>query len=57
MEYDVIFVTGEKYFDHHLCGIAILKRLLEREDYLVAVVEQPQSEEEIKQFSKPILFF
>ncbi|HLD10604.1 MAG TPA: YgiQ family radical SAM protein [Candidatus Nanoarchaeia archaeon] len=57
MEYDVIFVTGEKYFDHHLCGIAILKRLLEREDYLVAVVEQPQSEEEIKQFGKPRLFF
>lgn len=57
MEYDVIFVTGEKYFDHPLCGIAILKRLLERENYTVAVIEQPNSEEEIKRFGKPKLFF
>lgn len=57
MEYDIIFVTGELFFDHPLCGIAILKRLLERYGYSVAVIEMPQNEEDIKQFGKPKLFF
>lgn len=42
MEYDIIFVTGEIFFDHPLSGIAILKRLLEKYGYTVGVIEMPQ---------------
>ncbi len=57
MEYDVIFVLGEKYFDHPLCGIAILKRLLEKNGYTSAVIETPRKAEDIMRFGKPRLFF
>ncbi|MBW2998397.1 YgiQ family radical SAM protein [Candidatus Woesearchaeota archaeon] len=57
MDYDIIFVTGEIFFDHPLSGAAILKRLLEKYGYTVGIIEQPQSEEEIKQLGKPKLFF
>ena len=57
MEYDIIFVTGEIFFDHPLCGVAILKRLLEKHGYKVVVIEMPQKEEDIKKFGKPKLFF
>lgn len=57
MEYDIIFVTGEKFFDHPLCGIAILKRLLEKENYKIGVIEQPKSAEDIETLGKPKLFF
>jgi len=56
-QYDVIFVLGERYFDHPLCGVAILKRLLEKNNYSVAVIETPQNAEDITQFGKPRLFF
>lgn len=55
--YDVIFVLGEKYYDHPLCGVAILRRLLEKENYKVAVIETPQGPDEIMKFGKPNLFF
>ena len=48
MEYDIIFVTGEIFFDHPLCGVAILKRLLEKKGYKVGIIEQPTKEHEIK---------
>ena len=57
MSYDIIFVLGETFFDHPLCGVAILKRLLEKYHYTVAVIEKPTTEEEIKQFGAPNLFF
>ncbi|MBN1386511.1 YgiQ family radical SAM protein [Candidatus Woesearchaeota archaeon] len=57
MEYDIIFVLGEAYFDHPLCGAAILKRLLEKHGYTVGVVEEPQSDKEITELGKPKLFF
>lgn len=57
MQYDIIFVTGEVFFDHPLCGIAILKRLLEKHGYSVAVIEQPTKEHHITKFGKPKLFF
>lgn len=56
-QYDIIFVLGEKYFDHPLCGVAILRRLLEKNNYTCAVIEMPQSYEDIKKFGKPKLFF
>jgi len=57
MEYDIIFVIGEKFFDHPLCGTAILKRLLEKNGYAVGVIEMPQKDEDIKKLGKPRLFF
>jgi len=57
MTYDVILISGEKYFDHPLSGISILKHLLEKYNYSVAVIDIPKNEEEIKKFGKPNLFF
>ncbi|MBI4448206.1 YgiQ family radical SAM protein [Candidatus Woesearchaeota archaeon] len=57
MEYDIIFVTGEIFFDHPLCGVAILKRLLEKYGYKVGVIEMPKKEDDIKKLGKPKLFF
>ncbi|MFH1399039.1 MAG: DUF3362 domain-containing protein [Candidatus Woesearchaeota archaeon] len=56
MPHDITLVTGELYFDHPLCGVAILKRLLEKHRYTVNVVEQP-NESAIKNLAKPNLFF
>ncbi len=55
--YDIIFVTGEYYFDHPLCGVAILKRLLEKQGYRVGVIEKPVKEEDVTQLGTPKLFF
>ncbi len=57
MQYDIIFVLGEVYFDHPLCGVAILKRLLEKKGYLIGIIEKPTREEEISSLGKPKLFF
>src|SRR3990167_2150556 len=57
MEYDIIFVTGELFFDHPLSGVAILKRLLEKNGYKIGIIEMPQKEDDIKKLGKPNLFF
>ena len=57
MIYDVIFISGERYSDHPLCGIAILKRLLEKNNYKVGVIEIPKCEKDILKLGKPRLFF
>ena len=54
MIYDIIFVTGELFFDHPLSGIAILKRLLEKNGYKVGIIEMPQKEDDIKKFGNLI---
>ena len=57
MQYDIIFVSGEIFFDHPLCGVAILKRLLEKNGYNVGVIEKPTTEEELKSLGEPKLYF
>lgn len=57
MEYDIIFITGEVFFDHPLCGTAILKRLLEKKGYKIGVIEMPKKEDDVKKLGKPKLFF
>ncbi len=57
MTYDVIFIPGEKYIDHPLCGIALLKRYLEKNNFTVGVIETPQHEKDITKLGKPNLFF
>ncbi|MFH1211310.1 MAG: YgiQ family radical SAM protein [Candidatus Woesearchaeota archaeon] len=57
MPYDIIFISGERFFDHPLCGIAILKRLLEKHGYSVGVIEMPAKEDDVKSLGRPNLFF
>lgn len=57
MEYDIIFIVGEKFADHPLSGIGILKRLLEKYGYSVAVIDSCMNEKEVLKFGKPRLFF
>ena len=57
MQYDIIFISGEKLFDHSLCGIAILKRLMEKRGYSVGVIEEPKKESDVLKLGKPRLFF
>ncbi|MFH1511375.1 MAG: YgiQ family radical SAM protein, partial [Candidatus Woesearchaeota archaeon] len=56
MRYDVILVLGETFFDHPLCGTAVLKRLLERAGFSVGLIESPR-ESDIAKFGEPALFF
>jgi uncharacterized radical SAM protein YgiQ len=57
MEYDIIFVVGEQYFDHPLSGTALLRRVLERDGYSVGIIEKPTREGDINKLGKPRLFF
>ncbi|MFH0837222.1 MAG: YgiQ family radical SAM protein [Candidatus Aenigmatarchaeota archaeon] len=57
MQYDIIFISGEKIFDHSLCGIAILKRLMEKRGYIVGVIEEPKKDTDVLKLGKPRLFF
>ena len=56
MEYDIIFIMGEPFFDHPLSGIAILKRLLEKQGYRIGIIETP-NEEDVAKLKRPRLFF
>ncbi|MFH1849358.1 MAG: YgiQ family radical SAM protein [archaeon] len=57
MVYDIIFVTGEAFFDSPLCGAAILKRLLEKHNLSVGIIEMPRKEADVAKLGKPRLFF
>ena len=57
MDYDIIFVTGEVFFDHPLCGVAILKRILEKNGYKVGIIDMPRRSDDVKKLGKPRLFF
>jgi uncharacterized radical SAM protein YgiQ len=56
-QYDIIFISGEIYFDHPLSGIAILKRYLEKYEYSVGIIIQPKDEKEILKLGEAKLFF
>lgn len=55
--FDVIFVTGDPYYDHPLSGVAILSRLLDRKGYRIGIIAQPESEEDFSECGKPKYFF
>jgi uncharacterized radical SAM protein YgiQ len=57
MQYDIIFISGDRFFDHPLCGIAILKKLLEKEGFSVGIIDQPKKENDLLKLGKPKLFF
>ena len=57
MNYDIILVLGDEFFDHPLCGAAIIKRLLEDKGFSVGVIDKVTREADVKKLGKPNLFF
>ncbi len=56
-EIDIVCVTGDAYVDHPSFGIAITARLLESLGFRVAMVCQPQRDEDFLTFGAPKLGF
>ena len=59
-ELDVILFTGDAYVDHPSFGIAVIARVLENMGLKVAVVPQPNWQDDLRDFKKlgrPRLFF
>lgn len=58
-ELDFILVTGDAYVDHPSFGTAIIGRVLEKENYKVGIIAQPnwQSYEDFTVFGRPRLAF
>ena len=57
---DVILISGDAYIDHPSFGIAVLARLLEKMGLKVAVIPQPNWQDDLRDFRKlglPRLFF
>ncbi|MBI2542382.1 radical SAM protein [Candidatus Woesearchaeota archaeon] len=55
--FDVIFVTGDPYYDHPLSGMAIIARLLDKKGYKAGIIAQPLSDEDYKACGAPKYFF
>ncbi|MBI2558844.1 DUF3362 domain-containing protein [Candidatus Woesearchaeota archaeon] len=56
-QFDVVFVTGDPYYDHPLSGMAIVSRLLDKRGYKVGIIAQPLSDKEYKICGRPKYFF
>jgi len=57
---DVIFFTGDAYVDHPSFGAAVIGRILEAEGIRVAIVPQPNWQDDLRDFKKlgkPNLYF
>ena len=57
---DVIIVNGDAYVDHPSFGAAVIGRILEREGLRVAILPQPNWQDDLRDFKKlgrPRLFF
>ena len=57
---DVILISGDAYIDHPSFGISIIGRLIEREGFRVALISQPNWQDDLRDFKKlgkPRLFF
>jgi uncharacterized radical SAM protein YgiQ len=59
MQYDIILVSGDLYFDYPMSGTAIIRRLLEDKGYSVAVIDMPdiKKKESFTKYGEPKLFF
>jgi uncharacterized radical SAM protein YgiQ len=55
--FDVVFISGDPYYDHPLSGVAILSRLLDKRGYKVGIVAQPLSDADYKRCGSPRYFF
>jgi len=59
-ELDVILFTGDAYVDHPSFGIPVIGRVLEADGFRVAIVPQPNWQDDLRDFrklGKPRLFF
>ena len=57
---DIILFSGDAYIDHPSFGIAVIGRVLEAEGYRVAIIPQPNWQDDLRDFKKlgrPRLFF
>ena len=56
-QFDIIFITGDPYYDHPLSGVAILSRLLDKKGISVGIVAQPETDKEFLACGNPKYFF
>ena len=56
-QFDVIIITGDPYYDHPLSGTALIARLLDKKGYHVAIIPQPQTDEDLQACGIPKYFF
>ncbi|MBO7322893.1 MAG: YgiQ family radical SAM protein, partial [Bacteroidales bacterium] len=57
---DIIIFSGDAYIDHPSFGTAVIARVLQSKGYRVAVVPQPNWQDDLRDFKKlgrPRLFF
>ncbi len=57
---DIVIVTGDAYVDHPGFGAAVIGRVLEAQGYKVAIIPQPNWQDDgrdFKKFGQPRLFF
>lgn len=59
-EIDVIIVSGDAYVDHPTFGTAVIGRIIESEGFRVAIIAQPNWQDDLRDFKKlgrPKYFF
>ncbi len=59
-ELDVILVSGDAYVDHPTYGTAVIGRIIESEGFKIAVIPQPNWQDDLRDFKKfgaPKYFF
>ncbi len=56
-QFDVVFVTGDPYYDHPLSGMAIVSRLLDKKGYKVGIIAQPLGDNDYTICGRPKYFF
>jgi uncharacterized radical SAM protein YgiQ len=59
-EVDVVLISGDAYVDHPAFGTAVIGRIIESEGLRVAVVPQPNWQDDLrdfKKFGRPRMFF
>lgn len=59
-EVDVVLVSGDAYVDHPAFGTAVIGRIIEDEGFSVAIIAQPNWQDDLrdfKKFGKPKYFF
>ncbi len=59
-ELDVILISGDAYVDHPAFGPAVIGRIIENAGYRVAIIPQPNWQDDLRDFKKmgkPRLFF
>ena len=59
-EIDVVLISGDAYVDHPAFGTAVIGRIMEDEGFKVAIVSQPNWQDDLrdfKKFGRPKYFF